>query len=205
MPETVAFYIDFKSPFAYLAVAPARELERDFDVRLRWMPLTLDIPDYLESVENRRAHNWRKIRYMYMDARRRANKVGLTIRGPQKIFDTRIASIALMFARDKPGFDRFVDLTFERFFKRELDIENAGTMQAVLAEAGIEASGFADYLAGAGSEQHDRERAETEEAGIFGVPMLVVRDELFWGSDRIDLVRERLAEYGLARPARASA
>ncbi len=201
MTETVAFYIDFKSPYAYLAIAPTRLLERDFDVRLDWMPLTLNIPDYLDAVETRRPHAWRRVRYSYMDARRLANKVGLTIRGPQKIFDTRIASIALMYAKDKPGFDRFVDLGFERFFKRELDIENEQVMAALLQEAGIDAAGFGAYLRGPGAAQHDADRIRTEEAGVFGVPTLVIQGEIFWGGDRIELARERLEQLGLKRRA----
>jgi 2-hydroxychromene-2-carboxylate isomerase len=201
MSEIVAFYIDFKSPYAYLAIAPTRELERDFDVKLHWMPLTLHIPNYLDAVDERTAHNWRKVRYAYMDARRLANRVGLTVRGPQKIFDTRLASIALMFARDKPGFDRFVDLAFERFFKRELDIESERVMTALLQEAGIDPSGFGAYLRGPGGVQHDAERAKTEEAGVFGVPTLVIQGEIFWGGDRIELARERLTQLGLRRKA----
>ncbi|MGE0658768.1 MAG: DsbA family protein [Reyranellaceae bacterium] len=201
MSEPVAFYVDFKSPYAYLAIAPTRQLERDFDVRLQWMPLTLNIPDYLDAVDGRSAHNWRKVRYAYMDARRLANKVGLTVRGPQKIYDTRMASIALMYARGKPGFDRFVDLGFERFFKRELDIENRATMEALLQEAGIDAAGFDAYLNGPGSAQHDADRVAAETAGVFGVPTLVIRGEVFWGGDRIELARERLEEFGLRRKA----
>lgn len=203
MSEILPFYIDFKSPYAYLAIAPTRLLERDFDVRLDWMPLTLNIPDYLDAVETRRPHAWRRVRYSYMDARRLANRVGLTIRGPQKIFDTRIASIALMFAKDKPGFDRFVDLGFERFFKRELDVENEQVMAALLQEAGIDAAGFGAYLHGPGGRQHDADRVATEDSGVFGVPSLVIRGEIFWGGDRIELVRERLEQFGLKR-ARAS-
>ncbi|MDF3074494.1 MAG: hypothetical protein K0S54_2161 [Alphaproteobacteria bacterium] len=201
MTETIPFYIDFKSPYAYLAIAPTRLLERDFDVTLDWMPLTLHIPNYLDAVDGRSAHNWRKVRYAYMDARRLANRVGLTIRGPQKIFDTRIASIALMYAKGKPGFDRFVDLGFERFFKRELDVENEQVMAALLQEAGIDAAGFAAYLHGPGGRRHDADRVKTEDSGVFGVPSLAIRGEIFWGGDRIDLVRERLNEYGLQRKA----
>ena len=201
MTEIVSFYVDFKSPYAYLAVAPTRLLERDFDVKLNWMPLTLHIPNYLDAVDERTAHNWRKVRYAYMDARRLANRVGLTVRGPQKIFDTRIASIALMYAKNKPGFDRFVDLAFERFFKRELEIENENVIAALLAEAGIDASGFDAYLRGPGGVQHDSDRVRTEESGVFGVPTLVVQGEIFWGGDRIDLVRERLEQLGLKRKA----
>lgn len=202
MAEIVPFFIDFKSPYAYLAIAPTRLLERDFDVRLDWMPLTLNIPDYLDAVETRRPHAWRRVRYSYMDARRLANKVGLTVLGPKKIFDTRIASIALMYAKGKPGFDRFVDLCFERFFRRQLDIENEQVMAALLQEAGIDASGFSAYLHGPGSAQHDAERIRTEEElGVFGVPSLVIRGEIFWGGDRIDLARERLEQLGLKRKA----
>jgi len=201
MSEIVPFYIDFKSPYAYLAIAPTRQLERDFDVTLDWRPLTLHIPNYLDAVEERSAHNWRKVRYAYMDARRLANRVGLTVRGPQKIFDTRLASIALMYAKGKPGFDRFVDLGFERFFKRELDIENEQVMVALLQEAGIDASGFGAYLRGEGGARHDAERVESENSGVFGVPTLVVRGEIFWGGDRVELVRERLRELGLQRKA----
>ncbi|MGE0153951.1 MAG: DsbA family protein [Reyranellaceae bacterium] len=201
MAEILPFYVDFKSPYAYLAIAPTRLLERDFDVALDWRPLTLNIPDYLDAVDTRSAHNWRKVRYSYMDARRLANRVGLTIRGPQKIFDTRLASIALMYAKGQPGFGRFVDLGFERFFKRELDIENEQVMAALLAEAGIDPSGFAAYCRGPGGAQHDADRIAAEEAGVFGVPTLLVRGEVFWGGDRLDLVRERLAEYGLRRKA----
>lgn len=201
MTETVPFYVDFKSPYAYLAIAPTRLLERDFDVKLDWMPLTLNIPDYLDAVETRRPHAWRRVRYSYMDARRLANKVGLTVLGPKKIFDTRLASIALMYAKGKPGFDRFIDLGFERFFKRQLDIENEPAMAALLQEAGIDAAGFVAYLRGPGSAQHDADRDRTEESGVFGVPSLVIRGEIFWGGDRIELARERLEQLGLKRQA----
>ena len=35
----------------------------------------------------RNAHQWRRVRYLYMDCRRQARRRGLTIRGPRKIWD----------------------------------------------------------------------------------------------------------------------
>ncbi len=199
MALAVPYFIDFKSPYAYLSVAPTRQLERDFDIRLDWRPLTLHIPNYLDAVDERSAHNWRKVKYAYMDARRLANRVGLTVLGPKKIFDSSIASIALLYARDKPGFDAFVDRTFEGFFKRELDVEKVEQVSQALRDAGIDTAGFAAYLAGPGRELHDRQRIETEESGVFGVPSLVIKGEIFWGGDRIDLARERLSQMGLKK------
>jgi 2-hydroxychromene-2-carboxylate isomerase len=83
-PRTVTAYIDYKSPYAFLAKDPAYELERDFSVRIDWLPYVLDIPSFLGSArvddtgnvieEQRNAHQWRRVRYSYMDCRRQARK-----------------------------------------------------------------------------------------------------------------------------------
>jgi 2-hydroxychromene-2-carboxylate isomerase len=185
-------YIDVKSPYAYLAVAPAQALEDELGVSFDWRHYTLDIPSYLGSVESRDPHQWRRVRYSYMDARRYANRRGLTLYGPRKIFDSTVAGIGMLFAKDQGRLRQYVDPLFERFWKRELDIEDASVIEALLREAGADTVGFAAYLAGEGRRRHDAERSEAEGIGVFGVPMFVIEGELFWGQDRLDLVRERL-------------
>lgn len=200
MPSTVVtLYIDYKSPYAFVAKAGAYALEEDYDVSLRWLPYTLNIPSYLGSVEDRSPHQWRRVKYSYMDARRFANQQGLTLRGPQKIFDTRLAGIGMLYAQRAGVFRRYNDVVFERFWKRELDVESLDVMAAVLAEVGADPAGFRAFAEGPGGAEHDRIRAEAEEAGVFGVPMFVVDGELFWGGDRLPQVREKLAAMGLAR------
>lgn len=191
--KEVTVYIDYKSPYAYLAKDPAYELERELGLRLKWLPYTLNIPDFLGTVEVRNPHNWRRVRYSYMDARRLANLRGLTIRGPQKIFDSSIAAIGMLFAHRHGVFRKYNDIVFERFWKRELEIENPAVIGAVLIESGADASSFADFLAGEGRAEHDRIAKEAEAIGVFGVPTFVLDGELFWGGDRMWLLRERLA------------
>lgn len=46
----------------------------------------------------------------------------------------------------------------------------------------------------------DELRLETERAvdrGVFGVPTLIVDDELFWGADALDFVEAYLADPGI--------
>ena len=191
--RVVSLYIDYKSPYAYLACEPAWALEREFDVRLEWLPYTLDIPLFLGTVEGRNAHQWRRIRYSYMDARRLANRRGLIVRGPQKLFDSSIAAIGMLYAQRHDVFRKYNDMVFERFWKRELDIENPEAIRAVLGEAGTPMTGFMDFLAGEGRAAHDRIQRQAEEIGVFGVPTFVVEGERFWGGDRLWMVREKLA------------
>jgi 2-hydroxychromene-2-carboxylate isomerase len=190
----VILYTDYKSPFAYLAKDLAYALEADYDVRLDWRHFTLNIPDFFQDVDTRTERSWRKVKYLYMDARRLANKRGLTVLGPQKIFDSSIAGIAMYWALDQgPAvFRGYNDRVHERFFMRQLDIEQVDLIEAVLAEAGAEVSGFSEFLEGEGRQRHDRIVKEGEEAGVFGVPTFVYEGELFWGTDRIDFLKERL-------------
>src|SRR5258707_3024979 len=146
-PRTVTVYIDYKSPYAYLAKDLAYNLERDFPIRLDWLPYVLDIPSFLGSArldaegrvieENRNAHQWRRVRYSYMDCRRQASKRDLVIRGPQKIWDSITASIGMLYAKRHGDavLHAYHDRGFERFWKRELDIEDPAVITAGLAGA----------------------------------------------------------------------
>jgi 2-hydroxychromene-2-carboxylate isomerase len=203
--RTVTVYVDYKSPYAYLAKDPAYELERDFPVRLDWRPYVLDIPSFLGSArvddsgqvieEERNAHQWRRVRYSYMDCRRQAKKRGLVIRGPRKIWDSTLAACGMLYAKRHDGavLRRYHDLVFERFWKRELDIEDPLAVGRVLAEAGADAGRFPEFLAGSGPEELDRICRAAETFGVFGVPSFVVDGELFWGREHLPEIREMLA------------
>ena len=211
--RTVTVYSDYKSPYAYLAKDLAYELERDFPVRLDWLPYTLDIPSFLGSArldrsgrvveEERNAHQWRRVRYSYMDCRRQARKRGLVIRGPQKIWDSTIASRGMLYAKRQGDavFDRFHDAVFERFWKRELDIEDPGVVAAVLAEAGADMTGFSAYLAEEGRQELERVCRAAEAIGVFGVPTFVLDGELFWGREHLPEIRGILGETSGTEPA----
>jgi 2-hydroxychromene-2-carboxylate isomerase len=202
--QQVTVYIDYKSPYAYLAKDLAYALERDLPVRLDWRPYVLDIPSFLGSArldaegnvleENRNAHQWRRVRYSYMDCRRQARKRGLVIRGPQKIWDSTLAAAGMLYSQRSGDavFRRYNDLVFERFWQRALDIEDASVIAAVLAAAGADGDGFADYAATGRDEVASVSRA-AEAAGVFGVPTFVVNDELFWGSEHLPDIRAMLA------------
>ena len=202
--QRITHYFDYKSPYAYLAQEATYQIVQDFDIEIDWLPLTLHIPSFLGSAqvdatgkvisEQRNAHQWRRVKYSYMDCRREANRRGLVIRGPQKIFDSSVAHIGMLYAKRQGNFRPYHDAVYERFWRRELDIENPEIVKHVLTEVGVDASGFLDYLNGAGRQEYARVIAEAEEIGVFGVPSYVVNGELFWGAERIDLVRERLAD-----------
>jgi len=198
--ETIKLFYDLKSPFTYLAMEPAYKLEETHRVRLRFIPLELAIREaYGGELEQRTQSDWDKVRYLYMDMRRFANERGMIVRGPQKIFDSRLALISGLYADRHGRFRPYADRVFERFFKRELNIEDFDALAAVMAEVGLDPAGFRDYAEGDGPADLQAAAAEAERDGAFGVPTFNVAGELFWGNDRVDWVIKKLDRMQLRR------
>lgn len=203
MTVSVIHYFDYKSPYAYLAQAATDELERNFRITIERIPYSLHIPDYLGSAEldadgrdivgTRNAHQWRRVRYSYMDCRREANRRGLTIRGTRKIWNSDLAHIGYLFARAHGSFRRYHTIVFERFWKRELDIESRSVIAALLTECGLPGSQFVTFAKERGHAQLTKFCSEAEALGVFGVPSWVLNGELFWGAERLVRIEEMLA------------
>jgi 2-hydroxychromene-2-carboxylate isomerase len=203
MTRRLRVYSDYKSPYAYLAKDLTYELARQTGVTLEWLPYTLDIPAYLGSArvdgegrvleQSRNAHQWRRVKYSYMDCRREANLSGLTIRGPQKIFDSRLANIGLLYAKRYGVLRGYHDRVFERFWKRDLDIESVDVLADVLTQAGADTAEFPAFVEGDGRRQLEAIQREAEAAGVFGVPSYLLDDgDLYWGREHLPRLRELL-------------
>lgn len=230
-------YVDVKSPYAYLAVEPTLQLCRDFHVEIKWLPFTLDIPSYAGSARKRGVETsgrkevqnasedgglkrstgqWSSVKYSYADVRRRAalRSPPLTVLGTQKIWDSSLAGIAMLWAQARGGssaVEALFRLLWPRFWRRSLDVESPTALWALLVEAVV--AGDADGKAfeawampgGEGRRLHDEVRAHAcEELGIFGVPTYVLHGEKagpLWGSEHLDYLREKLYEGGCQRRA----
>ena len=150
----VIVYIDFKSPYAYLAVEPTRQLEREMGINFDWRPFVLDIPSYLGSAsldqagnvadQSRSAEQWAAVKYAYYDCRRYATIGDLTIRGTVKIWDTNLVAAAMLWLRDQAPskVGAFIDLVYQPFWRRELTIDDPAAIGEIIEKCGLAASDF---------------------------------------------------------------
>jgi len=201
-PREIKFYFAYSSPFTYLAKDPAYDLERTHNVRLRPIAHGVDIRRLWGDVPVRSQRNQNKIKYFYLDVRRMARERGVTIYPPRKIFSARIAFYGGFCAEDQGLFRPYADRVFERFWKHELDIEDAGALAAILEEVGADASTFRDWVRDEEREAKPRLKrcfAEAAADKVFGVPTFVVDGELFWGYDRVDWLVKKLDAMNLRR------
>jgi 2-hydroxychromene-2-carboxylate isomerase len=196
----LAVYIDLKSPYAFIAIAPTRAMAAAVGVTIEWRPFTLDIPSYLGSARldargkvaasDRTPQQWTGVRYAYRDARRYASLRGRTLRGTEKIWDSTLAGIAMLWARKQGAavFDRFLDDAYERFWRRELDIEDPAVVEATLARVGATVEGFRAFADGPGRVALAASNQHAFDAGVFGVPTYLVGDEMWFGREHLPRV-----------------
>ena len=193
-------YVDFKSPYAFVAKDPTRALAAEIGIEIDWRPLVLDIPSYAGSAKlgpdgrvaesKRSASQWSGVRYAYKDARRYAALAGLTLRGTTKIWDSALAGMGMDRAKAQGArvLERYMDLVFERFWRRELDIEDPAVIEAVLVESGADVNGFAAEVRDGRARFEARQR-EIFAAGIFGVPGYVLEGEYYFGREHLPRIR----------------
>ena len=198
-------YIDIKSPYAFIATGPTWALADALGIRIDWRPFVLDIPSYLGSARldgsgkvaesNRTPEQWSGVRYAYHDARRYAKLANHVLRGTTKIWDSSLAALGMMWARRDGDavLRRYLSLTFEPFWRRELDIEDIEVVLAVLADAGATMAGARAWMRGEGRAQLDAQQPCIFDAGVFGVPTYVLDGETFFGREHLPWLHWKLA------------
>ncbi len=193
-PGAIKLYFDYKSPFAFLAIQPAFDLPERFQVEVRWIPYLLRI----KGKGERSIYSEWKARYSYMDARRWANRRGgFPIKGPLKVYDSTASLIGGLYAQDHGFFRTYSEAVYSRFFKRELEIDLPEEIAALLDELGHSGADYLEWSQCEGTAKLEHCIEEGHQDHIFGVPIFLFEEEIFWGHDRIPLLEERLTERGL--------
>lgn len=208
--RSLIVYIDFKSPYAYLAVEPTRRMLNELGLSADWRPFVLDIPSYLGTAkldkagkvakQNRSEEQWSGVKYAYYDCRRYANLRDLTVRGTVKIWNTDLPALGMQWAKQhsEAAMHRFIDLVYVPFWKRELDAESLSAIEALLASAGVPTAGFAVYVDGVGGQAHRDQQEAAFAAGVYGVPTFVVArgsgeaPAIYFGREHLPRIRWHL-------------
>ena len=129
-----------------------------------------------------------------MDCRRYANVRDITIRGPQKIWDTHLISIALLWTKNSNYLltELFIKYIFEKFWKRELDLEDYNVIISVLKNIGINTNSFKEWSINEGKKELKGIKERSDERGVFGVPSYYFDNELYWGREHLPMIEAKI-------------
>lgn len=196
MSKSVDFFFDVGSPSSYLAWTQLPALCASHGAELVYRPMLLG-GVYQATGNASPATIPVKGRYTQMDYERHARRYGVAFRG-----NPHFPVITLFLMRAVTGIQlrrpeqlqQLLGCVFKALWIDALNLNDAQLTARTLAEGGFGPAEIERLAQDA--ETKAALKATTQEAierGVFGAPTLFVGDQMFFGQDRMDFVREALS------------
>ncbi len=192
------FFFDCSSPWTYLAFHNVQILAAELKEPIHWRPVL--VGGIFNSV-NPSVYAMRenpvpaKQAYMLKDLQDWAHEAGLKIIMPPRVFPVNSvkAMRGCLWLAPKGQLPAFAKAVFEAYWAREEDISQDAVLLAICQQFGIDG---AEFLAGIGQAAiKEQLKANTEEViarGGFGSPTIFVGDDMYFGNDRLSLVKQAI-------------
>ena len=193
--KTFEFWFDFGSPASYLAWTQIAGIEAATGARAVYRPMLLG--GVFQATGNHSpATIPAKGRYIFGDFDRFARRYGVPLnRNPHFPINTLLlmrGAVGLQ-SGDADRFMAYCNAMFSAIWVESLNMNDPATVGAALQKASFDAQAL---LALANEPAvKDALKAATQEAvarGVFGAPTFFVGNQMLWGQDRIDFVKEAL-------------
>ncbi len=139
-------------------------------------------------------YNWS---YRRRDAEAWADLYEVPYREPhgRLALDPDLLSLACTVARRLGVAENYARVLFRTVFTDDLAAVDRAVCLARADEAGLDRSAFTDALDDPGTRaERERVTQEAAERGAFGVPTFAFGERLFWGNDRLVLLRHALLQ-----------
>jgi 2-hydroxychromene-2-carboxylate isomerase len=193
----IEFFFDCSSPWTYLAFHNIQPLAKEFGEEITWRPILVGgiFNSINPSVYASREHPVpAKLAYQKKDMADWARSTGLTILMRPTVFPVNSVKAmrgCIFLGKEMLAFARAV---FEIYWGEDKDISQDPVLTEVCRRVGVDPARF---FAGIGDQAiKDRLKANTDEVmarGGFGSPTIFIdRTDMYFGNDRLPLVREAL-------------
>tara|TARA_R110001599_G_scaffold353880_1_gene602001 strand:+ start:115503 stop:116096 length:594 start_codon:yes stop_codon:yes gene_type:complete len=193
-PVDVKLFFNFRSPYCYIASKTLFAIFDEFHTNLIWRPLG----GWSGRSSPERAKV--KVPLTRQDVRRITAKMGIPMTPPPLTTEPTKAAAASLLAEERNLLRPWIVEVMRAEWAGGLDIGDEQVLLEVGEKVGLEAAELqAAFNDEAKLSQLDKNWEEAQELGLIGVPSFQIGDELFWGSDRIQYVKDFLRDLRVSR------
>ncbi len=198
MARHIDFYFDCSSPWTYLAFHAIQPLAAEVGAEIAWKPILVGgvFNAVNQTVYDSRAKpNPLKQAYMLQDLGAWARLYGLRIVFPPRVFPVNSvkAMRGAFVALDEGKLVPYATAAFEAYWGDDRDIGQEDVLADIATRAGLDRQRFFAGIETVACKA--RLRANNDELiarGGFGSPSMFVGEQMFFGNDRLPLVRAAL-------------
>ncbi|MEM7024290.1 MAG: DsbA family protein [Pseudomonadota bacterium] len=193
----VAFYYGLGSRYSYLASTQIGRLIADTGCTVRWRPIySADLfaargTDPFKGTPASGQYSWA---YRRFDAECWADYYGVPYREPDDIeADWRLLALAATAADRLGAVERFSRRIFDTVFVEGISPLDHVACVRLASDVGLDETTFGTVLAASETAAAlAATLADAQAAGVFGVPSFVLDGQVYWGNDRLPIVRDRI-------------
>ncbi len=194
----IEFYFDCSSPWTYLGFHSIQPLAAEFGETIDWKPILVG---GVFNTVNPSVYAWRekpvpaKAAYMLKDLADWARLSGLAIRMPPSVFPVNSvkAMRGCIWLAPQGRLVDFARATFEAYWGRDEDISKDDVLENVCRSVGVDPKAFFEGIAREDIKAKLRENTDELIArGGFGSPTIYLGGDMYFGNDRMPLIRAAL-------------
>ena len=193
--KQLEFYFDVGSPASYLAWTQVPRLLEQTGAQVVYRPFLLG--GVFQATGNRSPMEVpSKGSYLFQDLQRFARRYRVPLQhNPHFPINTLFlmrGAVGLLM-RKPARMPVYVDAVFDAIWAESRNMNEPAVVGAVLKEAGFEPPDIISLTTDPQvKEQLKAISQQAVERGVFGAPTFFVGDQMFWGQDRLDFVKEAL-------------
>ncbi|MFC7050919.1 2-hydroxychromene-2-carboxylate isomerase [Emcibacter nanhaiensis] len=192
---TIDFYFDIHSPYAYLAFQRVPELARKHGCSVNYLPI--DLRRTKTAVGNTGPAGIKipaKARHLFTDLQRWADRYGVALGGRPKGMDSNRINRGVFFAQDRGVAEDYIREAYTATWVRGGDMASDELLTELAQKMGWDPDEFLAYIGSAEADERYEELFNNAiDRGVFGVPIYIIDDQMWWGNDRLQFVDEYLA------------
>jgi 2-hydroxychromene-2-carboxylate isomerase len=129
------------------------------------------------------------------DLNRWAQHYGVPFKFPKGLVAWRM-NIGTFLAIEKGKARHYVDEGFRLVWGEGVDPNDDAVLRGLAAKAGLDVDAFMAYVSSReGEKAYEASRVAAHARGVYGVPIMMADDQIWWGNDRLMFVEEYLKAH----------
>lgn len=193
--KTVDFYFDFMSPYAYLAAQKLPELRERHGKVAKLVVHPIALVEARFKAGNTGPFNRdqpAKMKCLMLDLQRWAKRYGVKFGFPKGLETARLNRGYLVAEREGKA-DAYLKAGFDAVWAESGDPADEKLIRDVAATAGLSADALVKAVDSPEIvAEYEKGNLAAQARGVFGVPIFMVDDQIYWGNDRIEFLEEYL-------------
>jgi 2-hydroxychromene-2-carboxylate isomerase len=104
-------------------------------------------------------------------------------------------NVGVLYATNKHQEEEYVNATYNKIWGEGIDPTELEELKKVAKDLAWDAAEFIDFVQSNEAQTEFRKGCvQAHQQGVFGAPIMMLDDEIWWGNDRFDFIEEYLQQ-----------